>query len=47
MRIQQLSIQEMFVLCQQHGFDVDLTTERLPAVHDKEVAFVVELEVAA
>jgi hypothetical protein len=25
-RVQTLSLQEMFVLCQQHGFEVDITT---------------------
>ncbi len=45
-RVQTLSCQEMFVLCQQHGFEVDITVGE-PANRDDEVAFVAELDMAA
>jgi hypothetical protein len=46
-RVQTLSVQEMFVLCQQHGFEVDITVEKPAVLQDGEVGFVAELDVAA
>jgi hypothetical protein len=46
-RVQTLSLQEMFVLCQQHGFEVDITVERPANLQDGEIGFVTELNVAA
>ena len=46
-RVQTLSVQEMFVLCQQHGFEVDITVERPASLQDDEIGFVTELNVAA
>ena len=46
-RLQTLIVQEMLVLCQQHGFEVDLTVERPASLQDGEIAFVTELNVAA
>jgi hypothetical protein len=37
----------MFVLCQQHGFEVDITVERPANLQDGEIGFVTELNVAA
>lgn len=46
-RLQRLSIQEIFVLCQQHGFEVDITTDKPADLQDNEVGFTVELDIAA
>ena len=46
-RVQNLSVQEMFVLCQQHGFEVDITVEKPASLQDDEIGFVIELNVAA
>jgi hypothetical protein len=46
-RVQTLSLQEMFVLCQQHGFEVDITVERPANLQGGEIGFVTELNVAA
>jgi hypothetical protein len=46
-RVQTLSLQEMFVLCQQHGFEVDITVERPASLQDDEIGFVAELHMAA
>ena len=46
-RVQTLSVQEMFVLCQQHGFDVDITGEKPASLSDSEVGIVAELDLAA
>jgi len=37
----------MFVLCQQHGFEVDITVERPANLQDDEIGFVAELHTAA
>jgi hypothetical protein len=37
----------MFVLYQQHGFEVDLTVKQPASLQDGEIAFVTELNVAA
>ena len=46
-RVQALSFQEKFVLCQQHGFEVDITVERPASLNDDEVGFSAELHIAA
>jgi hypothetical protein len=46
-RVQTLSFQEMLVLCQQHGFEVDITVEAPASLNDDEVAIVTELDMAA
>src|SRR3712207_4346804 len=46
-RVQTLSLQEMFVLCQRHGFEVDITVEQPASLQDGEIGFVTELNVAA
>ena len=46
-RVQTLSVKEMFVLCQQHGFAVDITVERPASLNDDEVGFSAELDIAA
>ena len=46
-RVQTLSVPEMFVLCQQHGFEVDITVERPASLQDDETGFVAELHMAA
>ena len=46
-RVQTLSLQEMFVLCQQHGFEVDITVEQPASLQDGEIGFVTELNMAA
>ena len=46
-RVQSLSLQDMFVLCQQHGFEVDITVERPATLNDDEVGFSAELDIAA
>ena len=46
-RVQTLSLQEMFVLCQQHGFEVDITIEKPAVLQNNEVGFVAELDMAA
>jgi hypothetical protein len=37
----------MFVLCQQHGFEVDITVEKPAALRKGEVGIVAELDMAA
>jgi len=46
-RVQSLTVREMFVLCQQHGFEVDITVEKPASLNDDEVAFSAELDMAA
>ena len=46
-RVQTLSVREMFVLCQQHGFEVDITVERPASLNDDEVGLSAELDIAA
>ena len=46
-RVQTLSFQEMFVLCQQHGFEVDITVEEPAALREGEVGIVAELDMVA
>ena len=46
-RVQTLSVQEKFVLCQQHGFEVDITVEKPAALRKGEVGIVAELDMAA
>ena len=46
-RVQTLSVQEIFVLCQQHGFEVDITVEKPAALREGEVGIVAELDMAA
>ena len=46
-RVQTLSVREMFVLCQQHGFAVDITVEKPASLNDDDVIFVAELDMAA
>ena len=46
-RVQTLSVREMFVLCQQHGFEVDITVEEPAVFQGDEVGFVAELDMAA
>ena len=46
-RVQTLSVREMFVLCQQHGFEVDITVEQPAALREGEVGIVAELDMAA
>ncbi len=46
-RVQTLSFREMFVLCQQHGFEVDITVGEPAALSDSEVGIVAELDMAA
>ena len=46
-RVQRLSVREMFVLCQQHGFEVDITVEAPASLNDGEMGFAVELHLAA
>ena len=46
-RVQVLSVREMFVLCQQHGFEVDITVEKPAVFQGDEVGFVAELDMAA
>ena len=46
-RIQTLTLQDIFVLCQQHGFEVDITVEA-PANYDGyDAGFTAELDMAA
>ena len=47
MRDQTLSVQEMFVLCQQHGFEVDITVEKPANLNEGEVGYIAELDMAA
>ena len=44
--MQSLSVQEMFVLCQEFGFEVDITVGE-PANGNNEMGFSVELDLAA
>ena len=46
-RVQTLSVKEMFVLCQQHGFAVDITVEDPASLNDDEVGLSAELDIAA
>ena len=46
-RVQSLSTQEMFVLCQQHGFEVDITDEKPANLNEGEVGYIAELDMAA
>ena len=46
-RVQTLSVREMFVLCQKHGFEVDITVEKPAVFQGDEVGFVAELDMAA
>ena len=46
-RVQTLSVQEMFVLCQQHGFEVDITVGEPANLNDGEIGFSAELNIAA
>ena len=46
-RVQTLSVREMFVLCQQHGFEVDIAVEKPASLSDSEVSIVAELDMAA
>lgn len=46
-RIQTLSVQELFVLCQQHGFEVDITVGNPANLNEGEVSLVAELDLAA
>ncbi len=46
-RVQTLSVREIFVLCQQHGFEVDITVEKPANLPNDEVVIVAELDVAA
>ena len=46
-RVQQLTLQEMFVLCQQHGFEVDITLDKPAELRGEQVGFVAELGIAA
>ena len=46
-RVQTLSVREMFVLCQQHGFEVDITVGEPAVFQGDEVGFVAELDMAA
>lgn len=46
-RIQTLSVQELFVLCQQHGFEVDITVGNPANLNEGEVSLVAELDFAA
>ena len=46
-RVQTLSVQEMFVLCQQHGFEVDITVEKPANLNNGEIILSTELDMAA
>jgi len=46
-RVQTLSVKEMFVLCQQHGFEVDITIKEPAFLNDDEVGFSAEPDMAA
>jgi hypothetical protein len=46
-RVETLSLVEMFVLCQQHGFEVDITVEKPANLNEGEVGLVAELHIAA
>jgi hypothetical protein len=37
----------MFVLCQQHGFEVDITLDKPAELRGEQVGFVAELGIAA
>ena len=43
-RLQRLSVQEMFVLCQQHGFEVDITIDKPAVLRPGEIGFAAELQ---
>ena len=46
-RVQSLSVQEMFVLCQQHGFEVDITVGEPANWNAGEIGFTAKLDLAA
>jgi hypothetical protein len=46
-RVQNLSVQEMFVLCQQQGFEVDITVGEPANWNEGEIGFSAELDLAA
>ena len=46
-RVQTLSVREMFVLCQQHGFEVDITVGEPANWNEGEIGFSAELDLAA
>ena len=46
-RVQTLSVKEMFVLCQQHGFEVDITVEKPANLHQGGIGLTAELDMAA
>jgi hypothetical protein len=46
-RVQSLSVQEMFVLCQQHGFEVDITVGEPANGNEDEIGFSAELDLVA
>ena len=46
-RVQSLSLREMFVLCQQHGFEVDITVGKPANLNEGEVGLAAELDMAA
>ena len=46
-QVQSLSLREMFVLCQQHGFEVDITVGRPANLDEGEVGLAAELDMAA
>jgi len=46
-RVQSLSVQEMFVLCQQFGFEVDITVGEPGNWNEGEIGFSAELDLAA
>jgi hypothetical protein len=46
-RVQSLTVQEMFVLCQQHGFEVDITIGEPANWNEDEIGFSAELDWAA
>ena len=45
--VQSLTVQEMFVLCQQHGFEVDITVGEPANWNQGETGFRAELDLAA
>jgi hypothetical protein len=46
-RVQTLSVKEMLVLCQQHGFEVDITVEKPANFRTDQVGLSAELDMAA
>ena len=45
--VQTLTVQEMFVLCQQYGFEVDITLGEPANLNAGEIGFSTELDMAA